>query len=115
MDTELQDLQIGDYFPENEPVLLGYQARWFADESEVKIAEKSRRTGLTWAEAACNVITAAKPKRRGGGNVFYVGSKKEMALEYIAACGLFAKAFNQMAGAVSESLFKDEGNKDILT
>jgi len=116
MDADLQELQTADYFPENEPVLLGYQARWFEDESEVKIAEKSRRTGLTWAEAACNVITASKPKRRGGRNVFYVGSRQEMALEYIAACALFAKAFNQMAGTVSESMFKDEdGSKEILT
>lgn len=114
--ADIEELQTGDYFPENEPVLLGYQAKWFEDESEVKIAEKSRRTGLTWAEAASNVITAAKPKRRGGRNVFYVGSRQEMALEYIAACGLFAKAFNQLAGAVSEGIFKDEdGSKDILT
>lgn len=114
--AEIEELQTADYFPENEPVLLGYQARWFEDESEVKIAEKSRRTGLTWAEAAGNVITASKPKRRGGRNVFYVGSRQEMALEYIAACGLFAKAFNQLAGAAAEGIFKDEdGSKEILT
>ena len=106
--ADIEQLQTADYFPENEPVLLGYQARWFEDESEVKIAEKSRRTGLTWAEAAGNVITASKPKRRGGRNVFYVGSRQEMALEYIAACGLFSKAFNQLAGAVSEDIFRDE-------
>lgn len=111
-----EDLQTADYFPDDEPVLLGYQARWFKDESEVKIAEKSRRTGLTWAEAACNVITAARPKKRGGRNVFYVGSRQEMALEYIGACGLFAKAFNQLAGAVDQALFKDEdGSKEILS
>jgi phage FluMu gp28-like protein len=110
------ELQIADYFPANEPVLMGYQARWFEDESEVKIAEKSRRTGLTWAEAASNVVTASKPKARGGSNVFYIGSKKEMALEYIAAVGLFAKAFNQLAMAVEEGLFQDEdGTKDILS
>lgn len=114
--ADIEQLQTADYFPENEPVLLGYQARWFEDESEVKIAEKSRRTGLTWAEAASNVITASKPKRRGGRNVFYVGSRQEMALEYVAAASLFAKAFNQLAGAVSEAIFKDEdGNKDILS
>ncbi|EPE3316048.1 hypothetical protein ACSGB1_005292, partial [Escherichia coli] len=83
--------------PGDMPVFLDYQARWFEDESEVCIAEKSRRTGLTWAEAGRNVITAAKPKRRGGRNVFYVGSKQEMALEYISACALFSRAFNQLA------------------
>ena len=113
--SNIEQLQTCDYFPEHEPVLLPYQARWFADESEVKVAEKSRRTGLTWAEAACNVITAAKPKQRGGRNVFYVGSRQEMALEYMAACALFAKAFNQLADSVNESLFSDGGKRDILS
>ncbi|EPS9776038.1 hypothetical protein ACVNB7_003188 [Escherichia coli] len=99
------------------PVFLDYQARWFEDESEVCIAEKSRRTGLTWAEAGRNVITAAKPKRRGGRNVFYVGSKQEMALEYISACALFSRAFNQLADAdVYEQTFWDRDKKEeILT
>jgi len=113
---QVESLASADYFPEDQPVLLGYQARWFADESEIKIAEKSRRTGLTWAEAASNVVTASKPKRRGGRNVFYVGSRQEMALEYIAAVSLFAKAFNQLAGEVQESIFKDEdGKNEILS
>lgn len=101
----------------NEPVFLGYQQRWFEDESQIMIGEKSRRTGLTWAEAGRNVVKGAKPRRRGGCNTFYVGSKKEMALEYIAACALFAKAFNQLAEAdVYEQTFWDEGKKEeILT
>ncbi|EDQ2967775.1 hypothetical protein C3O00_003688 [Salmonella enterica subsp. enterica serovar Mountpleasant] len=103
--------------PKRMPVLLGYQAKWFEDNSQICIAEKSRRTGLTWAEAARNVITAAKPKKRGGRNVFYVGSKQEMALEYISACALFARAFNQLAQAdVYEQTFWDsEKKEEILT
>ncbi|EAV5086706.1 hypothetical protein ACFK5S_001850 [Salmonella enterica subsp. enterica serovar Saintpaul] len=103
--------------PKRMPVLLGYQAKWFKDDSQICIAEKSRRTGLTWAEAARNVITAAKPKKRGGRNVFYVGSKQEMALEYISACALFARAFNQLAQAdVYEQTFWDsEKKEEILT
>ncbi|EJF5340930.1 hypothetical protein M8V30_000670 [Salmonella enterica] len=103
--------------PKRMPVLLGYQVKWFEDESQICIAEKSRRTGLTWAEAARNVITAAKPRKRGGRNVFYVGSKQEMALEYISACALFARAFNQLAQAdVYEQTFWDsEKKEEILT
>ena len=101
--------------PANEPVFLGYQQRWFEDESQIMIGEKSRRTGLTWAEAGRNVMNAAKPRRRGGCNTFYVGSKQEMALEYIAACALFAKAFNQLAEAdVYEQTFWDEGKKEEI-
>lgn len=109
--------EISEAQPANEPVFLPYQQRWFADESQIMIAEKSRRTGLTWAEAGRNVINAAKPRSRGGCNTFYVGSKKEMALEYIAACALFAKAFNELAEAdVYEQTFWDSGKKEeILT
>lgn len=109
--------QITEAQPANEPVFLGYQRRWFEDESQIMIGEKSRRTGITWAEAGRNVVKAAKPRRRGGCNTFYVGSKQEMALEYIAACALFAKAFNELAEAdVYEQTFWDEGKKEeILT
>ncbi|EAW4761140.1 hypothetical protein F8734_14910 [Salmonella enterica] len=103
--------------PKNMPVFLGYQAKWFKDESQICIAEKSRRTGLTWAEAGRNVITAAKPKKRGGRNVFYVGSKQEMALEYISACALFAKAFNEIAQAdvYEQTLWDKDKKEEILT
>lgn len=109
--------EISEAQPANEAVFLPYQQRWFEDQSPIMIAEKSRRTGLTWAEAGRNVINAAKPRKRGGCNTFYVGSKQEMALEYIAACALFARAFNQLAEAdVYEQTFWDEGKKEeILT
>ena len=116
MTVTVEELDVAGNFPEGQAVLLPYQARWFQDESQIKVAEKSRRTGLTWAEAASNVLTASKPKARGGRNVYYVGSRQEMALEYIAAVSLFAKAFNQLAGEMQESLFKDEdGSKEILS
>ena len=104
-----------DAQPANEPVFLGYQQRWFEDQSPIMIAEKSRRTGLTWAEAGRNVINGAKPRSRRGCNTFYVGSKQEMALEYIAACALFAKAFNELAEAdVYEQTFWDSGKKEEI-
>lgn len=107
--------EVSDAIPENQAVFLPYQQKWFEDESQIMIAEKSRRTGLTWAEAGRNVINAAKPRKRRGCNTFYVGSKQEMALEYIAACALFAKAFNQLAEAdVYEQTFWDEGKKEEI-
>lgn len=108
---------VGDAIPTGAAVFLGYQQRWFEDTSEIMMAEKSRRTGLTWAEAGRNVMNAAKPRKRGGCNTFYVGSKQEMALEYIAACALFARAFNQLAEAdVYEQTFWDSAKKEeILT
>ncbi len=107
--------EVGDAVPGGEAVFLPYQQRWFEDTSAIMMGEKSRRTGLTWAEAGRNVINAAKPRSRQGCNTFYVGSKQEMALEYIAACALFSKAFNELADAdVYEQTFWDSGKKEEI-
>ena len=93
-------------------ILLPYQRRWLADESKYKIAEKSRRTGLTWAEAAGAVLAAAASKQAGGCNHSYVGSGKDMAREFIDAAADFARAFGHAASEVGESVFVDEGRDD---
>ncbi|HED4401088.1 TPA: hypothetical protein R4323_002587, partial [Pasteurella multocida] len=88
-------------------LLLGYQKRWIADDSQLKIAEKTRRCGLTWAEAADNALIASTRKSDGGSDVFYIGSNKEMAREYIDAVAMWAKAFNYAAGEIQEEVFED--------
>lgn len=103
-----------EYAYDEKEVLLPYQKAWIADTSQLKIAEKSRRTGLTWGEAADAVLTASADKAAGGTDHFYVGSNKEMAVEFIDACAMWAKAFNKAASQISEDIFKDE-DKDILT
>ena len=99
---------------DKDELLLKYQRDWIADESPLKIAEKSRRTGLTWAEAADAVLCAAMKRSAGGTNHFYVGSNKEMAQEFIAAAAMWAVAFDEAAGAIQEEVLEDE-DKDILT
>jgi phage FluMu gp28-like protein len=100
-------------FDANE-VLLQYQRDWVADPSQLKIAEKSRRTGLTWAEAADGTLCAGASRAAGGCNHFYVGSNKEMAREFIDAVAMWAKLFDQAAGEIEEEILIDE-DKDILT
>lgn len=85
---------------------MGYQKRWIADDSQLKIAEKTRRCGLTWAEAADNALIASTRKSDGGSDVFYIGSNKEMAREYIDAVAMWAKAFNYAAGAIKKKSLK---------
>lgn len=93
------------------PVLLPYQQAWIADQSQLKVAEKSRRIGLTWAEAADDVLIAAAD---GGQNVYYIGYNQDMAIEFIEACGMWARAFNYASSQVEEGLW-DEGKEDIKT
>ena len=86
------------------PVLLGPQKAWVEDHSPFKLGEKSRRIGLTWAEAADNVLTAAA---EDGSNVFYIGPTQDMAEEYIDACGMWARAFNYAASEIEVGIFDD--------
>lgn len=95
-------------------LLLGYQRRWIGDSAPLKIAEKSRRTGLTWAEAADATLTASAAKNAGGKNHFYIGSGKDMAVEFIDACAMWAKAYDRAASDIFEEVIEDE-DKDILT
>lgn len=94
------------------PVLLGYQQRWVADDSPLKIGEKSRRIGLTWGEASDDVLIASE---EGGSNVFYISATQDMALEYIEACAMWARAFDLAAGEIEEGIFHDDGDKEIKT
>ena len=96
--------------------LMPYQQRWIADTANLKVMEKGRRTGITWAEAADDVLIAASAKNAGGQNVYYLGTDKEMTEEYIQACAMWAKAFNYAAGLVEEGFWdEEEDDKHIRT
>jgi len=87
------------------PALLPYQQAWVADDSPLKVGEKSRRIGLTWAEASDNVLTASAAN---GSNVFYISATQDMALEYIDACSMWARVYNLAASDIEQSIFHDE-------
>lgn len=93
-------------------VLLPYQQAWVADNSPVKVAEKSRRVGLSWAEAAKSVLEAAPGL--GGQDTWYIGYNKDMAEEFILDCAFWAKHFNSAAEEMEQEVIADEKG-DILT
>ena len=97
--------------PPGEKLLLPYQARWLEDRSPLKIGEKSRRVGLTWAEAADAVIKAARAT--GGSHHYYLGTGKEMAKEFIDAAAQWAVAFNHAASEIQEEVLRED-DRDIL-
>ena len=92
------------------PVLLGYQQEWIADRAELKVGHKGRRVGLTWAEAADDVLDAIA--EIDGCNTFYISAAQDMAREYIEAAALWARAFDAVAGEVEEGIFDD--GSDII-
>lgn len=117
MSTDLiQQLPGGDaarYTAEAPPALLPYQQRWVQDQSQLKVGEKSRRIGLTWAEAADNVLNAAKERRAGGRNSYYIGYNMDMAIEYIEACAMWARVLSAAVSGIEEGeeVFK-QGNDE---
>ncbi|MCW9698191.1 MULTISPECIES: terminase large subunit domain-containing protein [Pasteurellaceae] len=116
LSKECQDFLDNLHLFDPKELLLFYQKKWIADDSPLKIAEKTRRCGLTWAEAADNALVSSTMRRDGGDNVFYVGSNKEMAREYIDAAAMWSKAFNYAASDTQEEVLTDEKEgKDILT
>ncbi|MDP3519825.1 MAG: hypothetical protein Q8S02_04315 [Hydrogenophaga sp.] len=93
-------------------VLMGYQQRWVADPSPLKVEEKSRRTGLTWAEASDNVLTSASERSAGGQNVYYIAYNQDMTIEYIQACAMWARVFNRAAGEIEGGFWDGESEED---
>lgn len=93
--------------------LLPYQARWINDDVPLKVWEKSRRIGASWAEAADAVIYAA---RRGGGSHYYMSYSKEMARGFVDDCAQWAKVLQAGASAVQEEILDldDRGSIQVL-
>lgn len=89
-------------------LLLEGQREWIADPSPLKVCEKGRRTGVTWAEAADDVLIASTNRSDGGQNVYYFPQAKDDAIEYIETCAKWAKAFNRAASEVELGAWEDE-------
>jgi phage FluMu gp28-like protein len=91
-------------------VLLPYQQHWIADTSQVKICEKSRRVGLSWAEAANSALEAAK---QGGQDTWYLGYSQDMAQEFIRDAAWWTGHYQIAADAMEQIVVEDE-DRDIL-
>ncbi len=91
-------------------VLLPYQVRWIADDAAVKVAEKSRRVGITWAEAADAALSAAAT---AGMDTWYLGYNRDMAREFVETASAWARQFNKAAQAIEEIAVEDE-RRDLM-
>ena len=81
-------------------VLLPYQKKWLEDRSQVKVVEKSRRIGLTWAQALDDVLKAAT-SGRDGMDVLYISFNQDMTREYIDTCADWAKKLQVVTGQIN--------------
>lgn len=97
-----------DLDPLADGVLMAHQAEWLADESDLKICAKGRRTGITFAEALDCTLIAAAQRSAGGQNVFYIGDTKDKGREFIGYAAHFAKVVAQELLSIEDSIFIDE-------
>lgn len=94
-------------------VLLPYQRELLADQSRVRIVEKSRRIGISWVLAVDCVLDAASAD---GQDAWYVGYNKDMAIEFIRDVAWWARQLGSADPAITNALFADENeDKHILT
>ncbi|MCX5497315.1 hypothetical protein OSH11_21640 [Kaistia dalseonensis] len=97
-----------DHDPLGDGILMDHQVSWIADTSPLKLAAKGRRTGITYAEALDDTITAAMSRSAGGDNVYYIGDTKEKGLEFIRYVAHFARVVQkELSATVEEFLFED--------
>ena len=97
-----------DLDPLAEGVLMLHQRQWLEDGSDLKIAEKGRRTGITFAEALDDTLIAAAARSAGGDNVFYIGDTKDKGREFIGYVAHFAKVVAKELVEVEEFVFADQ-------
>ena len=88
------------------PLLLPYQARWVQDPAAVKVAQKSRRVGLSWAEAYDSVLYAADAR---GGDVYYQAASLDMTEAFVADCRAWADRLQIAVRAAGEDVVLVDG------
>ena len=89
---------------------MAYQARWIEDRAGLKVIEKARRIGISWAEAYDAVMHAGAAAT--GGNVYYQAYSLEMTRGFIEDCARWAEVLQIVAGDLHETLIQ-EGDQAV--
>ncbi|MDR2208846.1 MAG: terminase family protein [Azoarcus sp.] len=89
-------------------LFLPFQARWVADQSRLKLMEKSRQIGISWSSAYSLVErTAAQSARHDQ----WVSSRDDIQAQlFIEDCKLFAKVADRAARDLGEIVIDRERN-----
>nr|BDD46386.1 hypothetical protein 4 [bacterium] len=90
---------------------LPYQAAWINDNSKIKIAEKSRRIGLTYAQSYEDVRDCVKKTVPA---VWFSSADESAAKEYILYCKQWAGIFNTVAEDLGEMVIDEEKGAKAL-
>lgn len=98
-------------------VFLPYQQRWtrkrLRKESRVRVMEKSRRIGVTWATAAECVLGAALMQGQGGQDHWYVSYNEESAKEFIRDCEKWARWLGIAASEIGVVILREKEDGEL--
>jgi phage FluMu gp28-like protein len=95
--------------PERDTFMLPYQARWIQDRSLVRLMEKSRRVGVSYATAYDSVKQHSLATRNI--DTWFSSRDDLTAREFINYCSKFAKVLSIAAEAFDETILYDDGKK----
>lgn len=94
-------------------ILTPYQWRWITDKAALKIGDKARRIGITWATALEGSVTCALLPSEGGTDVWYTVNHEDDAREFVDDAADWTRGCNIAASEIGEVMVEDEEN-DIL-
>jgi phage FluMu gp28-like protein len=91
---------------------LPYQARWIADPSKLKICEKSRRIGMTYAQSYEDVIDASRKEKAM--DIWFSSADESAAKEYIRYCAQWVRLLKIAAADLGEVVIQKEDDIKAL-
>lgn len=95
--------QSGTYF-------MPYQADWIQDQSRLKICEKGRQIGLSYADSYDSVRKAAQ---KNGRDVWVMSRDEVQAKQYILYCKRWANVLKYAAEDHGEQVFQMENGRPV--
>ncbi len=106
--TKLRKAGKAKCVPAKNTLLLPYQAAWVKDNSRLKLAEKSRQIGWTWAHGYRLVSTKSV---QGAQNDAWISSRDDLqARLLIEDCKAFAGLLDLAAKDLGERVIDDDGH-----
>jgi len=98
--------------PGSEPgtYFLPYQIAWIKDDSRLKICEKGRQIGLSYADSYDSVRKAA---RKNGRDVWVMSRDEVQAKQYIVYCKRWANVLKYAAQDLGEQVFTMHNGRDV--
>lgn len=94
----------------NAKYFMPYQAAWINDRARLKICQKGRQIGLSYADSYDSVEKAAV---QNGRDVWVMSRDEQQAKQYVLYCKRWAAVLKYAAQDLGEQVFEDNAGKSI--